>query len=146
MAKEATSVSPKFQLRAVELHELVVHKVAPGFSVNSFNFDINIETNVDNNQKIVIVSTKVKIIADDKKTELGRVICACVFNVANFEEVVQVKGENILEVIDSFAETINSVSISTTRGFMASELKGTILHYAFLPIIDVKSLSKEAIH
>lgn len=142
MAKEATPVSAKFQLRAIELHELAIHKVAPGFSANNFNFDINIETNVDSNQKIIIASTRVKINADDKKTELGRVICACVFSVSNFEEVVQMKAENTFELIEAFAETINSISISTTRGLMASELKGTILHYAFLPIIDVKLLTK----
>ncbi len=66
-----------------------------------------------------------------------------VFTVANFEEVVQLKARMFLSSKIPFAETVNSIAISTTRGFMASELKGTILHYAFLPIIDVKSLSKD---
>lgn len=145
MAKKADTPAALFQLRAVELHELVISRLAPGLQVNNFNFDIGIETNIDQNQKIVIASTRVRINADDKITELGKVHCACIFSVQNFEEVIVAKGNNTFELADSFAETINSIAISTTRGFMASELKGTILHYAFLPIIDVKTLAKAAL-
>jgi hypothetical protein len=52
-------------------------------------------------------------------------------------------SENLAEINEAFAETLNSISISTTRGVMFSELKGTILHHAFLPIIDVKALQKQ---
>lgn len=146
MAKEANALTARFQLRAIELHELAIHKLNPGFVITNFNFEINVQTNVDRNQKIVIASTIVRINADDKTTEVGRVNCACIFSVANFDEVITMKSDNSFELIEPFAETINSISISTTRGLMASELKGTILHHAFLPIIDVKSLSKTLIH
>jgi hypothetical protein len=145
MAKKADIPAAIFQLRAIELHELVISRLAPGLQVNNFTFDIGIETNIDQNQKVVIVSTLVRITADDKITELGRVNCACVFSVQNFEEVIVAKDDHVFELANSFAEAINSIAISTTRGFMASELKGTILHYAFLPIIDVKTLSKATI-
>lgn len=143
MAKQAEPISATFQLRGVELQELVIHKVAPGSSIATFNFDISVETNVDVNQKIVIASTRIKILAEDKITELGYVSCACVFSVANFDEIINVRSDNVIDLIEPFAETINSISISTTRGYMASELKGTVLHYAFLPIIDIKSLTKK---
>lgn len=139
MTKDTASV---FQIRAVELHELAIHKATPGFSTGNFNFEINIETNIDRHQKVVITSTKVRINAEDKKTELGRVTCACVFSVDNFEEVVQMKNENTLGLMGNLAETINAISISTTRGLMASELRGTFLHYAFLPVVDVKLLTQ----
>lgn len=142
MAKEAKELSAKFAIRGIELHELVVNKIAPGSAIVNFNFEINIETNVDQSQKLVIASTRIKINADDKTTELGRIVCACIFSVANFDEVIASKSDNHFELIEPFADTINAICLSTTRGFMASELKGTILHHAFLPIIDVKSLSK----
>jgi hypothetical protein len=142
MTKKGEEVSPKFQLRAIELHELGINKMAPGFTVNNFNFEINIEANVDQNQKLVIAATRIKIFADDHVTELGKITCACVFSIANFEEVVTGKNETEFELVQPFADTINSICISTTRGFMASSFKGTILHHAFLPIIDIKSLAK----
>lgn len=46
-----------------------------------------------------LASTRVRISADDKRIELGRVICACVFSVSNFEEVVQMKAENSFELV-----------------------------------------------
>ena len=142
MARVANELSAKFALRGIELHELIVSKLPPGFLINNFHFEINIETNVDQSQKLVIASTRIRINADDKTTEVGRVICACIFSVANFDEVIKQKNENHFELIQPFADTINSICLSTTRGFMASELKGTILHHAFLPIIDVKTLAK----
>jgi hypothetical protein len=145
MAKEAKIPIPQFQLRAIELHEIAIHKIAPGFAINNFSFEINIETNIDRNKSIVISSTWVRICAEDKVTELGRVNCACIFSVGNFDEVITMKGEDSFELSESFADTIHSISISTTRGMMASELKGTVLHHAFLPIIDVKSLAKASI-
>ena len=142
MAKEAKTIVPLFQLRGVELHELSIFKPAQGSPpVVNFNFEVSVETNVDNNQKFVIAATKVKIMADDKTTLMGSISCACIFSVANFDEVITMKDSQA-DLHESFAATINSISISTTRGVMFSELKGTILHYAFLPIIDIKSLSK----
>lgn len=142
MAKEKGEVSAKFQLRAIELHELAINKIASGITVGNFHFEINIETNVDQSQKLVIAATRIKVFADDQITELGKITCACIFSVANFEEVISGKNETEFELVQPFADTINSICISTTRGFMASSFKGTILHHAFLPIIDIKSLAK----
>ncbi|MFM9840024.1 MAG: hypothetical protein ACKVOQ_17290 [Cyclobacteriaceae bacterium] len=143
MAKEAKTIVPLFQLKSVELQELTINNLAQGIpSFTNFNFEINVEANLDSNQKLVIAVTKVKIKADDLATMLGSITCACIFSVANFEEVITMKSNGVAGLYEPFAETINSISISTTRGVMFSELKGTILHYAFLPIIDIKGLSK----
>lgn len=132
-----------FQLRAVELHELNIKKPILGTPpVANFNFEISIETTVDHPQKIVIVATRVNIKGNDQQTDLGSIICACIFSVANFDEVVTMHSPTSAEVSHSFAEALNSIAISTTRGVMFSELKGTVLHHAFLPIIDIKSLAK----
>lgn len=144
MAKQASKVEPMFQLRGVELHELIINKpqanVAP---TSNFNFEIHVEANVDSNKNIVINTTRVKIKGDKPDIILGSITCACIFSVANFADVVTMREDNLGEINEAFAETLNSISISTTRGVMFSELKGTFLHYAFLPIIDVKALQKQ---
>ena len=143
MANDATTILPSFQLRAIELHELSIFKPAPGAQPPvTFNFEISLDANVDHSQKLVINNTRIKIKGDQNEAILGSLICACIFSVANFEEVIKMKEDGQADIDEAFVEAINSISISTTRGVMFSELKGTVLHYAFLPIIDVKGLKK----
>lgn len=134
-----------FQLRAIELHERSLVKQAPGFVTSNFHFNINMESNVEVTQKIVLVLTKVKIFADDQTTELGALTSACVFSLGNFDEAVKLLPNNSFELPEGLADVLNSIAISTTRGMMFSEFKGTLLHHAVLPIIDVKSLKKELV-
>lgn len=136
---------PVFQLRAVELHELFLNKPAPGSPpFTNFNFTVNVESNADKDKKLLIALTKVKIKGDSQTSEIGSLTCACIFSVANFEEVIAIRANGQVDLSPPFANTINSIAISTTRGVMFSELKGTFLHYAFLPVIDVKGLVKVA--
>jgi hypothetical protein len=136
-------VNAAFQLRGVELHQLIINKPLPGVPppVN-FNFDVQIESNVDASQKVIINSATISVKGDNQPGVLGSITCICFFSVTNYEEVVTMKNEAQAEINDAFAETINSITISTARGMMASELRGTYLHFAFLPIIDVKGLKK----
>lgn len=132
-----------FQLRAIELHERsLVKPSVPGFTVSNFHFNISIESNVDTTQKLVLVVTKVKIFADDQTTELGSLTSACVFSLGNFDEAVKIQPNNSFELPEGLPDLLNSIALSTTRGILFSEFKGTLLHHAFLPIIDVKSLKK----
>lgn len=143
MADQFNTVVPLFQLRGVELHELIIHKPQPGATAPiNFNFEINVEANVDSNRKLVINATHVKIKGDNQDALLGSMTCACIFSVANFHEMVIMKDETLAEINESFVETLNSISISTARGVLFSELRGTALHHAILPIIDIKQLSK----
>lgn len=144
MSNAANPVVPVYQLRAIELHELTIHKPAPGVKPPAhFNFDIRMEANVDKPQKLVINSAIIKIAGDNKDQILGSINCACIFSVANFDELITMRSETEADINEIFAETLNSITIATTRGMMFSELKGTILHYAFLPIIDIKTLKKQ---
>lgn len=136
-------VDAAFQLRGVELHQLIINKLAPGAPPpGNFNFDVQIESNVDAVQKVIINSATIGVRGDNQPGLLGSITCTCFFSVANFEEVVVMRSQTQAEINDAFAETINSITISTARGMLASELRGTYLHFAFLPIIDVKGLKK----
>jgi hypothetical protein len=132
---------PSFQISAIELHELVIKKPSaipdPGIILN---FEIKIDASVDPGQALVISSTTVRIKNGD--IELGHIECACVFSVNNFSEMVAMRPNNQFEIDPPFADTLNSIAISTTRGVMYSELKGTVLHTALLPLLDIKTLKK----
>jgi len=143
MPKRVTPAA-KFQFRAIELRELTIRK-DPGFAVKNFHYEISIENAIDREEKIVIILTSVSIFGGDGThgAELGTISCECIFSVENFDEVVAMSPSgDSFEILEPFLETISSISASTTRGYMASELKGTILHHAVLPIVDIKTLSK----
>jgi hypothetical protein len=136
----------KYLLKAVELHECsLVKPQTPGFSVTNFHFNISIESNVDSNQKLVLLLTRIKIYADDQSTELGSLVSACVFSLNSFDEIVKILPNGTFELPEELSDTFNAIAISTTRGMIFSEFKGTLLHHALLPIIDIKSLKKETV-
>lgn len=140
------NASLSFQLKAIEIHECqLIRLPAPDISVTNFNMNVAIESNVDPEQKVILVSTRIKIFAEDQATQLGAFTTMCVFNIGTFEDTVKLQPNNVYEVPDMLNETLNSIALGTTRGAMFAEFKGTILHYAFLPIIDIKSLKKEEI-
>lgn len=133
----------QFQLRGIDLQEVSIAKPTPGTNPPThFNFDLTIEANVDAPQKMVINSVRVRIKGETSDQPLGSLTCACIFSVANFDEVITMKTETYAEINEAFAEALNSIAVSTTRGVMFGVLKGTFLHYAFLPIIDIKGLKK----
>ncbi|HEX6428032.1 MAG TPA: hypothetical protein VF008_10120, partial [Niastella sp.] len=70
----------------------------------------------------------------------GSLIVSCIFQLENFEQVIQFDAENKLNVPQPLIDLVNTISISTVRGIMFSIFKGTMLHNAFLPIIDVEQL------
>lgn len=135
-----------FQLRAIELHERsLVKPLSPTLVINNFHFNVNVEMNMDAAQKLLLFTTKVKVYGDDQVFELGALTTACVFSLGNFEEAVKVQPDGSFLLPDGLDDVLNSVALSTTRGMMFSEFKGTLLHHALLPIIDVKSLNKQVL-
>jgi hypothetical protein len=61
-----------------------------------------------------------------------------IFEIPDLKEYVDPKN-NIPKLPEEFLTTINSISISTVRGVMFSQFKGTFLHNAILPVVDPKS-------
>ncbi|MBL0073688.1 MAG: hypothetical protein IPP34_18540 [Bacteroidetes bacterium] len=69
--------------------------------------------------------------------EDGALSVSCIFEILNFEDVIKVEADGKVNIPPRLIETLNIISISTTRGVMFSTFKGT-LHGAVLPIIDPK--------
>lgn len=108
--------------------------------IAEFNFNINIESKVDASNKLVFVIVHIEIKNDDQSLVLGAFSASCIFEIANFEDVIIVKGDGHFDIPQVLIQTLNSISLSTTRGVMFSTFKGTFLHNAVLPIIDPKQL------
>ena len=134
------AINADIQLRAVEL---LANSINPPQSsevnLTNFNFNINIESKVDSPNKLFFVIVNVEIKCENLKYHLGDISVSCVFNIANFEEIVKIEANGRINIPTPLFETLNSISISTTRGVMFSTFKGTFLHNAILPIVNPRA-------
>lgn len=138
MAKiENKDFNAEMQIRAIELLNGSLNlPTNPNTPVTNFNFNISIESRVDAVNKLVFVIVHVEIKNDDHLVVLGALSVSCIFEILNFDDVIKVETDGKVDIPQRLIETLNIISISTTRGVMFSTFKGTFLHGAVLPIID----------
>ncbi len=129
----------EIQLKCIELLSSNLQKHAFGaISHNSFNFNVNIETKVDDLNKLLFAIVYVEILTEDQSQVLGGISVNCIFDLKNFDELIKFESTGKHTLPQELVDIMNSISLSTTRGVMFATFKGTPLHNAFLPIIDPK--------
>jgi hypothetical protein len=132
-------INADFQLKAIELlSNSITPPLISEVPLVNFNFNINIESKIDHLKKLLFVIVDVEIKCENQKSQLGSIAVSCVYSIANFEEVVKIESDGKINIPQTLFETLNSISISTTRGVMYSTFKGTFLHNAFLPIVNTR--------
>jgi len=138
---EQKEVNIEMQIKAIELlnNSIILPPNAKN-PITNFNFNLNIESKADTSKKLVFVIVNVEIKNDDQSLIIGTISVSCVYEIFNFEEVIKIEVDGRINMPPKLVETLNIISISTTRGVMFSTFKGTFLHNAFLPIIDPKML------
>jgi hypothetical protein len=129
----------EMQIRAIELlKESFNVPAVSNIAITTFNFNIRIESKADAANKLVFVIVHVEIGNEDHSIVLGEISVSCIFEIINFDEVIRIEENGKYDIPPRLIETLNVVSISTTRGVMFSTFKGTFLHGAVLPILDPK--------
>lgn len=128
------------ELKGIELLNSSLNLPPVQTKVDEFKYTINLENKADTKNKVFFVIVGVDIKSEDQTIVFGSLIVSCIFQLEHFEKVIQFDAENKLNVPQPFIDLVNTISISTVRGIMFSIFKGTILHNAFLPIIDVEQL------
>lgn len=109
--------------------------------LNKFNFNVNLESKADANNKILFVIVAVEISSEDRNHVLGSLTASCIYEISSFEENIKINEEGKIVMPQQLTDMLNSISISTIRGVMFSTFKGTFLHNAYLPIISPRSLT-----
>ena len=99
-----------------------------------YYFDMHIEQTIQFDQDKITVVFGTKIYNTEDSGELfGGITTACEFH-AEKGELDKFKESRALP--DNITVMLYSLTISTSRGIMASEFRGTYLNEAILPIID----------
>jgi len=135
--------SVKYKINAIELLNLEMkHPTDNNVDFSVFHFDLKLQHRVNSEKKLVFVITDVTVLSQDKSTRIGALQTSCIFQVENFEDLVD--AENNIKFPDTFLDEINGMAISTTRGIMYSEFKGTFMHKAVLPVFKSENLRKSS--
>jgi len=128
----------QFKLKGIELLRTLINQPGLSFSPTEFQFDVSVEYRIDPSQKLIFVLTTADVRNDNKPEQLAAISSACIFGLENFEELVKIKPDNQFEVKDETMLILVSISLSTLRGIMFDQFRGTYLHAAILPVIDPK--------
>jgi hypothetical protein len=100
-----------------------------------FSFDVSLEQRFNMEQELIFVLCDITTFtSDNSDLKLGRIKSSCIFNVKDLKNYIT--DGNQVKLPEEFVNTINTISVSTTRGLMFSLFKGTFLHGAILPVID----------
>jgi hypothetical protein len=138
MPENKVKHEPVFQIRGVELNECsILASAYPQPEI--FNFEARVEPKLDKENRLIVNVVTIRIYRENK-TPVGTISCACLFSVTNFDEMVTYSKDNIGAIDPEFNRTLASISISTARGVLHGCVRGTLLHNAVLPLIDVKQM------
>jgi hypothetical protein len=106
-----------------------------------FLFNVKTQSFLDDNKRIVIIIVVVSVFKNEKEDYLAKIGVAVTFGIENYEDLKMEDGTYNIPL--EFENTLKQIGISTTRGILYSELRGTRLHGAIMPIITVDTLKQE---
>jgi|GEM_PF-605159 len=137
-------IKTEIQLIGIDIIEITLKlpdvNVEP---VTAYNFNAGIETRLNPTQNAIIVLISIQINSEDLKTNFAYIKTGCQYKISNFHELIN-STPNVAPLIPPpLLDVLNSISLSTTRGIMYSQFKGTFLHNAMLPIFDPKAFKQE---
>lgn len=139
--KDKEIVPRNIQLKGIELLNVYFnHPKQSTADFNIFHFEIKIEHKTDIEKKTVITIIDIDTFNEPGDLKLGSITASCIFEIANMSDFADLGG-NTISLPNEFIDTINRITISTARGMMFSQFRGTFLHHAFLPIVDVLSFN-----
>lgn len=141
MSKKLDSI--EFQIRAIELLDYSL--IPPNEKLEDstlFHFDVKIEHKLKVENDLFFVVTQINIYTDDETKPIGHLKSSCIFSIKDLSKFID-KKTGSLNFNDEILTTFNSVSISTTRGLMFSQFRGTVLHSAILPIVDPSTFTSK---
>lgn len=132
-------IEPQIRLHGIELISSSFSKQPYIEGIKDFNFNINIENKIDFDRKLVIAFVKIDIKPFDATHPIIASFQAGIgVEILNFNDVIipdNTTSDGLIVLPKEFETVLRTIAISTMRGIMFSELRGTYLHSAILPII-----------
>lgn len=131
----------------IDFHLVQIEQAGVGMNIpesfkpsQGFQFRISMESFINSEKKKLIVTNRVDIRDGNDTAILGYLIAKYDFDIIGVEHIKQnKKGKHLIP--DFLQLSVNTVALSTTRGLLFAQFKGTALHAAILPVIDAADFS-----
>lgn len=141
--KKVENDNVQFRIKTIELVDFKLNQLTKALpEQTTFHFNINLEQIINNEVKLVIVVASVEIMNDNMSEQLGFLKGSCIFEVINFNDFL-IDSNGQVTFPESAVITFNSITLSTIRGLMFAQFRGTHLHNAILPVLDPTSFKKD---
>lgn len=130
-----------FQLKRLEMLETSI--IAPSSAVTRdtiFQFDVSLEHIMNAESNLITINCNIIVFNELKNNSLGQIRSSCVYEIKDLKKFFNDEKQRF-ELPEDIIQSLNSISVSTTRGLMFAYFRGTFLHNALLPIIDPKGFS-----
>jgi hypothetical protein len=128
-----------FKIEAIELLEYALNTPnylpAPDLT---YKFDMGIEHKISLDLKKIFVVCTFVIRSEATDEQFAHAKISCAYDFPEVERFYD-KTKSKVELPVTIGITLNSISLSTSRGVLFTLFRGTFLHHAILPIVDPKS-------
>jgi hypothetical protein len=128
------------RVHGIDIVEKAIYKI-PIKAGDIFGFEVKSQAFIDHDKSLVVTFIDVGIKTNDSPNLVGKIMCGIGYFFENFEESFQKDSEGNYTIPTELESLLRNISISTTRGLMYAEFRGTQLHSALLPIIIPNSLT-----
>ena len=133
------------KIHGIELLERNLYR-ANISETDDFNFGINCQAAVDEIRKILIVLIEVEIKNIDESLVFAKFTGAFGFKVEEFEQSFERISDKRIKVYPQLDKLLQSVTVSTMRGIIFSDLRGTPLHKAIMPLINIDAMHQSDVN
>lgn len=134
----------RYAINRIELRESHIHPVPAQDEVASgMNFNVNLENAVHEESGSVLCIVTVLIQTQKSAVAVGKLSALVSFSIEDYNTLIQKNDQGLAVIPPELLATLNGIAISTTRGIMFGVFKGTPLHGAVLPLLDVKAFAPE---
>lgn len=125
----------RFRFTTIQIISKRVAEVQQENLNKKFNYQITVEMRVQAPLKLVIPYVYIKLIIEGSTESVADFVIACGYEIEEFEKFIIPNEKGMFIVPEHFEEFIRPISISTVRGVIYSELRGTYLESAIMPVI-----------
>ncbi|MEP6792872.1 MAG: hypothetical protein ABJB16_00985 [Saprospiraceae bacterium] len=124
------------------LHSSLVSPPAISPDLTDLTYHIKFDYQIDKDKKLVFIIVNIRIDTFPAEAEVGKLIVSHIYEIADFDHVIDIKEGDKFSLPQELTTILNDISLSTTRGVMYTNYKGTFLHHALLPVVKQKALGK----
>ncbi len=135
----------EFSIKGIEIVNSIIKAPSEGGTLSTFNFDIQFRTIPNMQENVLTVFADVVIKDLEKDVQVGQFSAVFHYTVIDLGKVLVKTDGKYLDVPESLSKTLLGISASTLRGLMFGAFKGTFLHNAILPVIDIMAVQPQLI-